>query len=281
LLAAPGYGFDPLAESAACRAPGLMQKYAGRALLVLGTRCAVHCRYCFRRHFPYEEVPRGMESWRPALDLLAADGSIHEVIFSGGDPLMLDDRSLAALVQELERIPHLQVLRLHTRLPVVLPERVDEGLVHWLGRTRLTRLIVLHANHPQELDSTCRAAIDCLRRSGALLLNQAVLLRGVNDRPETLVELGRRLVECGVLPYYLHQLDPVAGAAHFEVPVAEGLELLEAMRRRLPGYAVPKFVQEVPGEPFKMELESLISPTDSSGRETATLGICDAPVNER
>ncbi len=258
-MPAAGYEADPLAETAAVGGvtplPGLLHKYRGRALLLVTGACAVHCRYCFRRHFPYGDHSRWGEGWGRALDWLAASPAIEEVILSGGDPLAASDDKLAALVAGLDRIPHLRRLRVHTRLPVVVPERVDGALLGWLGSSRLAPVVVLHANHPRELDGAVAAAVARLRGAGATVLNQAVLLAGVNDSAEALVGLSRELFAAGVLPYYLHLLDRVAGAAHFEVPAARARELLRAMMAELPGYLVPRLVREVPGAPHKVPLE--------------------------
>jgi EF-P beta-lysylation protein EpmB len=248
------FGPDPVDEHAAALTPGLLQKYPGRALMVVTSACPVHCRYCFRRHFPYADHAAGDAAWAPALEALHADQSIEEIILSGGDPLTVIDRRLAALVDELAAIPHLARLRVHTRMPVMIPSRVTDALVAWLTGTRLTSVMVLHANHANELDNVVAAAADRLRRAGVMLLNQAVLLRGVNDTVDAQCALSQRLVEIGVMPYYVHQLDRVRGAAHFEVPLARGREIIAEMRRRLPGYAVPRYVQEVPGELHKTVL---------------------------
>jgi EF-P beta-lysylation protein EpmB len=258
--AVPGFIADAVGDLHARKAPGLIHKYHGRALLIAAGACAVHCRYCFRRHYPYGDDPRRLEDWEPALAEIAADESISEVLLSGGDPLMLTDARLAALVARLEAIPHLRRLRLHTRLPIVLPDRVAEGLLALLGSTRLTPVVVVHANHPNELVGDGAEALRALAAvrgepSGRLtVLNQAVLLRGVNDDAGVLMELSERLFALGVLPYYLHQLDRVAGAAHFEVPEPVGRTLVEELRRRLPGYLVPRYVREVPGEAGKTRL---------------------------
>lgn len=252
--AAEGFTSDPVGESAAALTPGLLQKYAGRALMVVTGVCAVHCRYCFRREFPYDEITPGDAAWAPALDALAADPSIHEIILSGGDPLSLADRRLALLVERLAAIPHLKRLRVHTRLPIVIPSRVTDDLLQWLTGTRLTPIMVLHANHARELDAHVAAAADRLRRAGVTLLNQAVLLRGVNDTADAQHDLNLRLVEIGVMPYYLHQLDRVRGAAHFEVPVPRGQAIIADLLRRLPGYAIPQYVQELPGAEHKTPL---------------------------
>lgn len=246
---------DPVGDRQAQRAPGLLHKYQGRVLLVTTGVCAVHCRYCFRRHYPYHETPRGLDRWEPAFHGIEADSSIEEVILSGGDPLTLTDNWLARLAARLEQIPHLRRLRIHSRLPIVIPERVNADLLSWLSGGRLTPIMVVHANHPNELDATCLAALGRLVDAGVPVLNQAVLLRGVNDDADTLVELCRRLVNHRVMPYYLHQLDRVAGGLHFEVPLETGQQLIEELRRRLPGYAVPRYVQEIEGDPCKRPIE--------------------------
>ena len=246
-----GFSTDPVGDLDATLAPGLLHKYHGRALMVTTGACAVHCRYCFRRHFPYGDGPHSMAEWEPAIAQIEADASIREVILSGGDPLTLVDGQLARLAHRLAAIPHLRRLRVHTRLPVMIPERVTDELLHWLRGTRLTPLMVIHANHAAELDDDVAGALGRLVDAGIPLLNQAVLLRGVNDSIESLVELSERLLELRVMPYYLHQLDRVRGAAHFEVPKEEGLRLLEELRSHLPGYAVPRYVTEVPGETSK------------------------------
>ena len=248
---AAGFAFDAVGDLNARRAPGLIHKYHGRALLIAVGSCAVNCRYCFRRHYPYGNDPRQPDDWQPALDEIAADPSLTEVILSGGDPLMLTDPRLAALVSRLEGISHLRRLRLHTRLPIVLPDRVTPRLLTILSTTRLAASVVVHANHPQELTADCAKAITQLSRSRFAMLNQSVLLRGVNDAADVLIELSERLFDLGVMPYYLHQLDRVAGAAHFEVPEAEGIAIVEEMRKRLPGYLVPRYVRETAGEPSK------------------------------
>ncbi|MBW3541888.1 MAG: EF-P beta-lysylation protein EpmB [Planctomycetes bacterium] len=254
LHATPAFTTDTLSEDAARRAPGLLQKYQGRALLIAAGACAVHCRYCFRRHYPYAAEPRRSDDWEPALKLLAEDRSLSEVILSGGDPLVLSDRRLGRLFERLEAVPHLRRLRIHTRLPVVLPERVTEALVELLVGGRLQKVVVLHANHANELVADAAVAATRLKDAGVMLLNQSVLLAGVNDCADALADLSERLIVLGVWPYYLHQLDRVAGAAHFEVPIERGRELMHELRRRLPGYAVPNYVQEVPGRPYKLPL---------------------------
>jgi len=249
--AAAGFSADPLDEHAAQRTPGLLTKFPGRSLLVVSGACAVHCRYCFRRHYPYAEVG----DWRPAVAEVAADTTCAEVILSGGDPLTLDDGVLAGLAEALAEIPHLRRLRVHTRLPVVIPSRVDEALLSWLAGTRLQPVLVIHANHANEIDDQVGEAMTRLRATGLTLLNQSVLLRGVNDTADALCGLSERLFEVGVLPYYLHCLDRVQGAAHFEVAEDEARALVAEVRGRLPGYLVPRLVREVVGAPCKVPVD--------------------------
>ncbi len=252
----PGYSTDPLAEiplndGTQGDANGLIRKYAARALMVTTGACAVHCRYCFRRHYPYAVTPKSLAAWEPALDELRRDQSLREVLLSGGDPLVLTDDYLSSLAGRLAEIPHLRRLRVHTRLPVMIPQRVTANLVAWLRGSRLTSTLVIHANHPAELTNEVSQAVGRLIDAGVPVFNQSVLLRGVNDNADVLVELCERLIDARVAPYYLHQLDPVAGAAHFAVPVSKGQELIAAIRGRLPGYAVPRYVQETPGAAHK------------------------------
>jgi EF-P beta-lysylation protein EpmB len=250
----PGFGLDAVGDDAARRGGGVIHKYNGRALLVATGSCAVHCRYCFRRHYPYAEDTAAAAGWRAAVDLVRGDASIHEVILSGGDPLSLATHKLAELTEALYGIPHIRRLRIHTRLPIVLPERVDAGLLAWLRGLPWPLAIVVHANHANEFDAAVDAAMAALRDAGATLLNQAVLLRGVNDSLEALAGLCERGHAAGVLPYYLHQLDRVAGAAHFEVGDDEALALHKALAARLPGYLVPRLVREIAGESGKTPL---------------------------
>ncbi|MFM7293058.1 MAG: EF-P beta-lysylation protein EpmB [Planctomycetia bacterium] len=249
-----GYSADPLEERRALAAPGLVQKYAGRALLLATGACAINCRYCFRREFPYAEHGATQAGVEAALRALESDDTIHEAILSGGDPLLLDDERLARLVARLEALPHVHRLRIHSRLPIVLPTRVTDALAATLARTRLTCVVVVHANHPAELDAAVAAAIDRLAAARPLLLNQAVLLRGVNDSVAVLRELSERLVDLGIQPYYLHLLDRVRGTAAFEVDEATAKDLHDRLRAVLPGYAVPRLAREVPGEPAKVWL---------------------------
>jgi EF-P beta-lysylation protein EpmB len=250
-----GYESDPLHEREARRAPGLLQKYAGRALLITTAACAIHCRYCFRREFPYaEQQEEASARWTAALAAITADSTLEEVILSGGDPLSLSDARLTALTDALGAIAHVSRLRVHTRQPVVLPSRVDDGLLRWLRGIRQPTVFVLHVNHPNEVDAEVRAAITRLRSAGVTLLNQSVLLRGVNDDADVLADLSRVLFDAGVLPYYLHLPDRVRGTAHFDVDEAAAKRLVAALTGRLSGYLVPRLVREIPGEASKTRI---------------------------
>ncbi|MCY3622390.1 MAG: EF-P beta-lysylation protein EpmB [Gammaproteobacteria bacterium] len=238
-----GYGFDPLGEAAAVVDAGILRKYDGRALVIATGSCAVHCRYCFRRHFPYADhrQDRRFES----IAALRRDSTIREVILSGGDPLMLTDAHLARLLAELGSIDHVARIRIHTRVPVVIPQRVTPALTETLANLPQRVVVVLHFNHPNEIDRDCATSLTGLRRF--TLLNQSVLLRGVNDDAHTLVELSERLFGAGLLPYYLHMPDAVAGTAHFDVSQRRAVALHRQIQARLPGYLVPRLVREVPG----------------------------------
>ena len=250
--ALPGFSADPLAEAEASKLPGMLAKFRGRVLLIVTGHCAVHCRYCFRRHFPYAATQPSRSDWSQVFDHIRRDESINEVILSGGDPLAVPDRHLQWMVGQIEAIPQVRRLRIHSRLPVVIPARITPGLVALLANTRLRVSLVIHANHAQELDDAVAAALEPLRRGGIALLNQSVLLAGVNDELEALAGLSERLFEIGVLPYYLHLLDRVAGAAHFAVPEERVHGLREALLARLPGYLVPRLVREVAHAPSKI-----------------------------
>ncbi len=249
-----GFVADAVGDLKALGAGGLIHKYQGRALVIATGACAVHCRYCFRREFPYGDHLGAREHWSAALKAIATDTSIEEVILSGGDPLSLSDDRLAGFAQALEFLPHVQRLRIHTRLPVVLPERVDAALCAWLSRGRLQKIMVIHANHAQELDASVVRALKTLRETGTMLLNQSVLLRGINDSADTLVQLSTSLSAAGVLPYYLHLLDRVRGTAHFEVGESRACALMREVSARLPGYLVPRLAREDAGAPAKRVL---------------------------
>jgi EF-P beta-lysylation protein EpmB len=243
----PGFTPDPLGENAALCGPGLLWKYQNRILILATPLCAVHCRFCFRRHFPFDKSPESQLKWDKLFPLIRAEPSIHELILSGGDPLMLPDEQLSQFVAKFAQISHLQRLRIHTRMPIVIPQRVCNELISWILGTRLSTIMVVHVNHPSEIDAQAAAALGRLVDAGIPVLSQGVLLAGINDNLEVLAELYERLADLRVMPYYLHQLDPVAGAAHFEVPISKGKALIAGLRARLPGYAVPRYVRETRG----------------------------------
>jgi EF-P beta-lysylation protein EpmB len=249
---APGYTDDPVGDQASSAARGVLHKYRGRVLLVTTGACAVHCRYCFRQAYPYASDHAAGASWQGAIDYIAADPSIEEVILSGGDPLMLPTRRLRALTDRLSTIGHIRRLRIHSRMPVILPDRITHDLCDWLSTLPWPVVTVIHANHANEFDAGVDAAVDRLRRTGAHVLNQAVLLAGVNDRSDALIDLMRRSFEAGALPYYLHLLDPVRGAQRFEADERRARDMIVTLRRELSGYLVPRLVREVAGEPYKL-----------------------------
>lgn len=246
-----GFDEDPVGDMKVMPVPGLLHKYEGRVLLTVTGACAIHCRYCFRRHYPYAEANPLRERWPRIMDYLRNDTSIREVILSGGDPLVLRDERLAKVVTDLNTLPHLQRLRIHTRTPVVLPSRVTEELLAWMADSRLPIITVLHINHAREISPQAGEAIQALRQNSQMLLNQAVLLRDVNDSLVALTDLSEALAANGIVPYYLHLLDRVSGAAHFEVEATRAIDLIDSLRQRLPGYMVPSLVREISGEPSK------------------------------
>ncbi len=244
-----GFYADPVADVSFKKTPKLLQKYRGRALLVCTSACAMHCRYCFRQNFDYEISNKLFED---EIVYIAQDASLHEVILSGGDPLSLSDHQLNDLIDSLEAIPHVKLLRFHTRFPIGIPERIDTSFISILKNRRLQTYFIIHSNHALELDDEVLQALKALQREQIILLNQSVLLKGVNDSLETLKELCLKLVQNGILPYYLHQLDKVQGAAHFEVPENQGKILIDSLAKELPGYALPKYVKEIPGQASKI-----------------------------
>lgn len=252
MLAVPGYSHDPLGEQAVNPVPGVLHKYRSRVLLTVASRCAVNCRYCFRRHFDYDDNSPGIQGWDAALAYIAAQPEIKEVILSGGDPLMLKDSLLQALAEKIAAIPQVTTLRIHTRLPVVIPERISDALCHWLGALPLQCVMVLHCNHPNEIDAVFAAKCQQLKQANVTLLNQAVLLRRVNDDAKVLCALSEKLFAVGIMPYYLHCLDKVAGAAHFALTDREIQTLYRELLDSLPGYLVPKLVTEMPGATSKV-----------------------------
>lgn len=255
----PGYSLDPLAEQDN-EQPGLLHKYQSRVLLLVKSGCAVNCRYCFRRHFPYQDNALKRKDWLPVFDYIAADDAINEVIYSGGDPLMANDEFLAWMTQQIAEIPHVQTLRIHTRLPVVIPNRITSEFVNWFTQSRLRPVLVLHINHANEIDQSLQAKLLQLRDAGVTLLNQSVLLRGVNDSADMLQRLHERLFDSGVLPYYLHMLDKVKGASHFHVSDDRARDIMAQLIKRQPGYLVPKLVREIGGQPGKTPMDLRLHP---------------------
>lgn len=246
-----GFVDDAVGDWASAAGDGLLHKYHGRALLVTTGACAVHCRYCFRRHFDYGAQHAGGSHTEAAVARIAADSSIAEVILSGGDPLSLSNARLESLGTQLDAIDHVQRLRLHTRTPIVLPERVGDGLLAWLRARRARTVVVVHANHASELSPEVVAALTALADTGAVVLNQTVLLAGVNDDAETLADLSRALFDARVMPYYLHLLDRVRGVAHFEVGEQRATTIMQALAAQLPGYLVPRLAREGAGDEAK------------------------------
>ncbi|MDH5425204.1 MAG: EF-P beta-lysylation protein EpmB [Gammaproteobacteria bacterium] len=249
-----GYLTDPVGDIAAMSTPGLIHKYKNRALFIVTGACAIHCRYCFRRHFPYSDSQVNKENWQPAFDYLREHTEISEIILSGGDPLMISDEKLQQLVQQLEKIPHIKRLRIHSRIPSVLPERINDNVISVLQTSRFQISLVTHINHPDELSPLNRAVFQHLKQAGVLLLNQSVLLFEINDSDKILVELSEKLYEYGILPYYLHLLDPVQGAAHFSVKEADAIAIMNSISKLLPGYLTPNLVKEVSGEQAKIRI---------------------------
>lgn len=254
MIAVPGYTEDALQEARVNPIPGLLHKYQGRVLIILTGGCVINCRFCFRRQFPYSQNIISAANWKNILDYISQDNSIHEVIFSGGDPLLLQDEALNALIKDVAQISHVKTLRFHTRLPIVIPERITAELVSLLSATHLRVVLVMHSNHGNEIDTSVIEKLNPLRQAGITLLNQAVLLKNINDSAQTLIELSEKLFDAGILPYYLHVLDKVKGTAHFDVDEATAKALVCEMTLQLPGYLVPKLVKEVPGIGSKMPM---------------------------
>jgi len=249
----PGYVSDPLEEHNSV-AEGLLHKYKHRVLMIVKSGCAVNCRYCFRRHFPYKDNSPNKQRWQQALNYIREHTEVTEVIFSGGDPLMASDQHLMWLVQQIEDIPHVSRLRVHTRLPVVIPQRITQELLNMLTSSRLKPTVVLHINHANEIDDNLITHIEKFRDARIPLFNQSTLLKGINDNAEILCNLSEKLFDNGIQPYYLHLFDQVQGAAHFDVTDDKATELAKSMLATLPGYLVPKVVREIAGEANKTPL---------------------------
>ncbi|MBD3612157.1 MAG: EF-P beta-lysylation protein EpmB [Hydrogenovibrio crunogenus] len=246
----PGFSPDPVGDLAANPQPSLIHKYHGRALLIASPRCDIHCRYCFRRHFPYEQAKK--QHWQAALENIAQDHSITEVILSGGDPMTLSENTLIELIHEVEAIPHVSTLRIHSRTPIVAPQKAHRPtLLKALSKSRLQTVLVVHCNHANELTPESADLMQQFRQSNVFLLNQTVLLKGINDSADTLSALSKKLFSQGILPYYCHLLDKVSGSGHFDVQKQQAWAIFEQLRQALPGYLVPRFVEEIAGEPYK------------------------------
>ena len=258
-LTSPEYSEDPLDEHETA-GKGVLHKYDSRVLLMVRTGCAVNCRYCFRRHFPYADNAVSKHQWEEVLNYLRRNSNINEVIFSGGDPLMAKDEHLAWLANEIAQIDHIKRLRIHTRLPVVLPDRLSRAFVDWFTELPLQKVLVLHANHANEITDVLASKLDSLRKKGVTLLNQSVLLKGVNDSGRAITQLSEKLFDAGVLPYYLHVLDKVQGASHFNVSDEDARAIMEEAIKRLPGFLVPKLVREIGGQPGKTPIDLHLHP---------------------
>jgi EF-P beta-lysylation protein EpmB len=247
----PSFNIDPVNESEYNPVPGIVHKYRNRVLMIISPNCAINCRYCFRRHFPYQENRQSKQQWLKALDYLKTKPEINEIIYSGGDPLVANDNFLSWLTQQIESIKHIKRLRIHTRLPVVIPSRIDNQLLDWLSNTRLKPTMVLHINHANEIDSKLYQSVELLKKAGITVLNQSVLLKGVNDSSVQLITLSEKLFDAGIMPYYLHMLDPVQGASHFDIPADRAIEIFHQIQAELPGFLLPKLVQEKAGKTSK------------------------------
>ena len=247
----PSFSIDPVNESEYNPVPGIVHKYRNRVLMIISPNCAINCRYCFRRHFPYQENRQSKQQWLQALDYLKDRPEINEVIYSGGDPLAANDNFLSWLTQQIETIKHIKRLRIHSRLPVVIPSRIDTQLLTWLSSSRLKPTMVLHINHANEIDVKLCQSVEKLKTAGITVLNQSVLLKGINDSSQALINLSEKLFDAGIMPYYLHLLDPVQGASHFDIPVDKALKIFSHIQAELPGFLLPKLVQEKAGETSK------------------------------
>lgn len=251
---APEFTTDPVGDQCAMHSPGVLQKYHGRSLIITTPACAIHCRYCFRRHFPYQQSHASQQQWQSVVTSCKQDPSIQEVILSGGDPLTMSNSKLAALLEQLTNLASVRRIRIHSRVPIVLPSRVDAGLIEALQRCSKPIVFVVHVNHPNEIDAEVRSAMHTLKSEGITLLNQSVLLKGVNDDVQCLIQLSEQLFEAGILPYYLHLLDRVAGAMHFDIAHAQAQIIEQRLRDSLPGYLVPRLVREIAGARSKVPL---------------------------
>lgn len=251
LLEHPAYKTDPVGDTDASKSPGLIHKYKGRVLLIASGTCAVNCRYCFRRHYEYSNNFAPRNNWKEAIEYIQENPSIHEVILSGGDPLTVQTKTLKGLSDQLLNLPHIKTLRIHSRIPVVMPERIDLEFINYISNLKLNKVLVLHINHSQELGAEARRVITELKAANVMLLNQSVILKNVNDQADVLTELSHDLHDLGVMPYYLHVMDKVQNASHFDVPIEKAQQIHQALKERLPGYLVPKLTAEIKGQKSK------------------------------
>jgi EF-P beta-lysylation protein EpmB len=251
LIDPPGYSHDPVGDISATLQPGVIKKYNHRVLLITNNTCPIHCRYCFRKDFPYPQSNPTTHQFKNALDFCLQDTTINEVILSGGDPLSLEDETLDYLFKAIEKIPHIKTIRLHTKFPSVFPQRITDKLITTLDECTLNKVCVFHINHPDEITQEFSDVVLKIKQTNTTTLNQSVLLKNVNDNSDTLIELSNKLFSAGVLPYYLHKLDPAKGTHHFKVPDAQAEQLIQTMKNNLPGYLVPKLAQEIAGQNSK------------------------------
>ncbi|WP_067206490.1 EF-P beta-lysylation protein EpmB [Marinomonas aquimarina] len=254
MLPVAGYSKDPLDEGNHNPQKAIVHKYERRILVITTGTCAVNCRYCFRRHFPYGDNQLAQKEWDSVIDYLKDHPEVNEVILSGGDPLMLKDSQLSQHIARLNDLPQLKRLRIHSRLPVVIPSRINDELLAWVSQSRLDVVLVLHSNHAHEIDQSIADKVALLKRAGVTVLNQGVLLRGVNDSVEAQVNLSEALFAAGILPYYMFTFDPIEGGAHFDISIEAAQQLMGQVAQKLPGYLMPKLAKEIPGEPAKTVL---------------------------
>ncbi|WP_425641739.1 EF-P beta-lysylation protein EpmB [Marinomonas gallaica] len=259
MLPSAGYSKDPLEEGNHNPQKAIVHKYERRILVITTGTCAVNCRYCFRRHFPYGDNQLAQKEWDSVIDYLTQHPEVNEVILSGGDPLMLKDSQLGPHIEKLNALPQLKRLRIHSRLPIVIPSRINHELLGWINNSRLDIILVLHSNHANEIDQSVAEKVALLKQAGVTVLNQGVLLKGVNDSVEAQVDLSERLFSAGILPYYMFTFDPIEGGAHFDLSVSFAQRLMGQVAEKLPGYLMPKLAKEIPGQPAKTVLAPTLS----------------------
>jgi len=253
----PGFNYNPLEESKYNPVPGLLHKYKTRVLIMLTTNCSINCRYCFRRHFDYKSNNIALKEFDKIIDYIKQNKNINEVIYSGGDPLLASDKYINNITQKIAQIPHIKYIRIHTRIPIVDPKRITQEFCDIFIPEKINNkktILVTHCNHPDELDEHIKSKMDLLNKNNFTLLNQSVLLKNINDNSEILVNLSYKLFNCGIMPYYIHMLDPVQNAAHFQVDVNIAIKLMKQIKAELPGFLVPKLMQEKPGGNSKYQI---------------------------